>query len=54
MPYAVHKDGEDYVVVNTDTGEEKARHSPPDAEEKAEKQVKLLHGLEHGMVKNDG
>lgn len=54
MPYEVRKDGEDYVVVNSVTGEEKARHVPPDAEEKAEKQVRLLHGLEHGMVKKDG
>jgi hypothetical protein len=49
MPYETRKDGEDYVVINKDTGEVKARHTPPDAKEKAEKQVKLLEGLEHGM-----
>lgn len=50
MPYEVRKDGSDYVVVNKETGEEKARHVEPGAEEKAKKQVRLLEGLEHGMV----
>jgi hypothetical protein len=54
VPYEVRKEGDDYIVVNKDTGEEKARHTPPDAEQKAKDQVKLLHGLEHGMVKRDG
>ena len=54
MPYEVRKDGDDYIVVNKATGDEKARHTPPDAEEKAKEQVRLLHGLEHGMVKKDG
>lgn len=49
MPYEIKKDGEDYLVINKDTGEEKARHTPPDAKEKAEDQVRLLHGIEHGM-----
>ena len=48
MPYEVKKDGEDYLVINKDTGEEKARHSPPDGEEKAHKQVHLLEAIEHG------
>lgn len=48
MPYTIRKDGEDYLVVNKDTGEEKARHTPPDAQEKAEKQVHLLNAVEHG------
>lgn len=56
MPYRVEKDGENYNVLNED-GEIKAVHEPPDAKEKAEKQVNLLHALEHGMkegdVKND-
>lgn len=47
MPYEVKKDGEDYLVINKDTGEEKARHVPPDAQEKAEKQVRLLEAIEH-------
>lgn len=49
MPYKIQEDGEDYVVINTETGMEKARHAPPDAKDKAEKQVKLLHELEHGL-----
>lgn len=52
MPYEVRQEGDDYIVVNKDTGEEKARHNPPDAEEKAKRQIKLLHGLEHGMKQN--
>lgn len=48
MPYEIRKEGEDYLVVNKDTGEVKARHEPPDAQEKAEAQVKLLEGIEHG------
>ena len=47
MPYEVKKDGQDYLVINKDTGEEKARHTGPDAKEKADKQVKLLEAIEH-------
>lgn len=47
MPYRIEEDGEDYIVVNEDTGEEKARHEPPDAKEKAERQVRLLEAIEH-------
>ena len=47
MPYEIKKDGEDYLVINKDTGKEKARHKPPDAEEKAEKQVHLLEAIEN-------
>lgn len=54
MPYEVKKDGDDYLVINKDTGEEKARHTPPDAEEKAKEQVRLLEGIEHGMRPSDG
>ena len=50
MPYRVRQDGEDFLVINADTEEVKARHTPPDAEEKAKKQVQLLEGIEHGMV----
>lgn len=49
MPYEIRRDGNDYLVINKDTGEEKARHTEPDAKGKAERQVRLLHGLEHGM-----
>ena len=55
MPYEIRKDGDDYLVINKDTGEEKARHTPPDAKENAEAQVRLLHGIEHGMTpRRDG
>jgi len=46
MPYKIEKDGEDYLVINSETGDEKARHEPPDAKEKAERQVALLHRIE--------
>lgn len=48
MPYEIKQDGEDYLVIGDD-GEIKARHEPPDAKEKAEAQVRLLEGMEHGM-----
>lgn len=47
MPYEIKADGDDYLVINKDTGEEKARHTPPDAKEKAEKQVHLLESIEN-------
>jgi len=53
MPYEVRKDGDNYQVVNKDTGDIKATHVPPDAKEKADTQVKLLHDLEHGLSKED-
>ena len=46
MPYQKKKNGENWDVVNTETDEVKATHEPPDAEEKAEKQVKLLNEIE--------
>lgn len=46
MPYKVQANGENYDVVNTETGEVKATHVPPDAEEKAKRQVSLLHDVE--------
>jgi hypothetical protein len=49
MPYEIRQAGENYEVVNKDTGEVKATHEPPDAKEKAEKQVALLHHVETGM-----
>ena len=54
MPYKVRQDGEDFLVINEETSEVKARHTPPDAKEKAEKQVRLLEGIEHGMVPRNG
>lgn len=49
MPYAIRQAGENYEVINTDTDEVKAVHEPPDAKEKAEKQVALLHHVEAQM-----
>jgi len=49
VPYEIKEEGEDYLVINKDSGDVKARHTPPDAKEKAEEQVRLLHGIEHGM-----
>lgn len=46
MPYKVEKDGENYKVVNAETGDVKATHEPPDAEEKAKRQVQLLNEIE--------
>lgn len=47
MPYEARKgDGEKWNVVNTETGDVKAEHEPPDAEEKAKRQVKLLTAVE--------
>lgn len=43
MPYKVEEKGDKFVVVNEETGEEKAEH---DTRESAERQVRLLHELE--------
>lgn len=53
MPYKVRKQEgtENYEVVNTETNEVKAVHEPPDAEEKAERQVRILHEYESGEDK---
>jgi len=49
MPYEVRKqeNTENYEVINKDTGEIKAVHEPPDAKDKADKQVKLLEAIEN-------
>jgi len=46
MPYKIAENGENYDVIEEDTGEVVATHEPPDAKEKAERQVKLLHDVE--------
>lgn len=46
MPYAVRPNGENYEVYNTETEEVKATHEPPDAKEKAERQLHLLEQVE--------
>lgn len=50
MPYearAKENEPEVWEVINKDTGEVKAEHEPPDAKEKAEKQVHLLEAVEN-------
>jgi len=48
MPYDCRKgEGDAYEVFNTETGDVKATHEPPDAKEKAERQVKLLIEIEN-------
>lgn len=47
MPYRIEQDGEKCKVVNAETGETKATHMPPDAKEKAERQVRLLNAVEN-------
>lgn len=47
MPYEIRKVGETYEVINKDTGDVKAKHEPPDAKEKAERQIHLLHAVEN-------
>lgn len=47
MPYKIEQEGENFKVINADTGDVKAVHSPPDAKEKAERQVRLLNAVEN-------
>ena len=47
MPYSVEQRGSNYVVRNTHTGKVKGTHR---SKEKAESQVRLLRGIEHGMM----
>lgn len=47
MPYEKKKDGDNWQVVNKETGDVVATHEPPDAEEKADRQLKLLHEIEN-------
>ena len=47
MPYEVKESGDNYQVINKDTGEVKATHEPPEAKEKAERQVRLLEAIEN-------
>ena len=50
MPYEIRQSGDKYEVVNKETQEVKATHEPPDAKEKAERQLRLLETIEanHG------
>jgi hypothetical protein len=45
MPYSIRKRGNGYEVVNRDTGEVHAKHT---TRAKAQAQVRLLRGTEHG------
>ena len=45
MPYAVHKRGEKWVTINSETGDVKGTH---DTRDKAMKQMRLLQMVEHG------
>lgn len=45
MPYEIRENDGKFEVVNKDSGDVKAKHTSRD---KAEAQVKLLHGIEHG------
>jgi hypothetical protein len=48
MPYAKRKNSDGtYRVVNEDTGDIKMKSG---TEEEADKQMRLLRGIEHGMV----
>lgn len=45
MPYEIRKvDGDGYEVINAETKAVKAKHS---TKEDAERQVRLLHAIEH-------
>lgn len=45
MPYEVARKGDHYVVRNRVTGKVYARHA---SKENAQKQLRLLEGIEHG------
>jgi hypothetical protein len=49
MPYQIKRRGAKYEVVNTDTGE---GHGPT-TKAKAEKQLRLLKGIERGWTPTD-
>lgn len=51
MPYTIREKGDKWEVVNRDTEEVKATH---DTKEDAERQVRLLEGLEHGWEPTEG
>lgn len=47
MPYEIRENGEDYEVISKTTGRVVATHKPPNAEDKAKKQVHLLEAVEN-------
>jgi hypothetical protein len=48
MPYEIKKEGKGYKVVNTATKKEHSKKPIPKA--RAEAQMRLLYGIEHGMI----
>jgi hypothetical protein len=50
MPYQVRSEGDKHCVYNAETGEKKACHA---TKEEADRQVRLLQGIEHGMVPHE-
>ena len=48
MPYELKKVGTGYKVKNKETGKEYSKKPIPKA--RAEAQMKLLYGIEHGMI----
>lgn len=48
MPYALEKRGTGYVVKNTATGKEHSKKPIP--KKRAEAQMRLLYGIENGMI----
>lgn len=47
MPYKITENGDGYDVISERTGRVVAHHMPPDAKDKAQKQVHLLEAIEH-------
>lgn len=48
MPYELRKKGTGYVVVNKETGKEHSKKPIPKS--RAEAQMRLLYGIESGMI----
>jgi hypothetical protein len=46
MPYKAEQQGDNWTVVNEGTGDVKATYEPPDAEEKAKRQIRILEEME--------
>lgn len=48
MPYELRKEGTGYKVINKETGKEHSKKPIP--KKRAEAQMKLLYGIESGMI----
>lgn len=51
VPYEIKRKGSKYQVVNKETGEVKAEAT---SKSKAERQLRLLRGIEHGWTPSGG